>query len=122
MGPEGPGGIAISPLRSLWTPITPFKRPLSGASSPLAWGPPLGCAHLRMRYAALIVLIPCAQRYALALRVYNVFGTLALLFKPQFVSYLSLRISIKEKRNIKDTAPLCCAFVIFACALYPIKM
>ena len=49
-GPEGPrGGFRISPLRSLWTPITPLKRFLAGACCPLPEGPPPGMAHLRMR-------------------------------------------------------------------------
>ena len=43
------GGFRISPLRSLWTPITPLKRFLAGASCPLPEGPPLGMAPLRMR-------------------------------------------------------------------------
>ena len=57
-----------------------------------------------MRYAALIVLIPCAQRYALALRVYNVFVTLALLFKPQFIAYVleSNLINMFAKQSVKE--------------------
>ena len=42
-------GSSDSPLSPLWKPRNPLKRPLSGASCPLAWGPPLGSAHLRMR-------------------------------------------------------------------------
>ena len=38
--PGGPGGIPISPLRAPWTPVTPLKRPLSGASRPPGVGPP----------------------------------------------------------------------------------